>query len=63
MSNSNSPLSTAEHTTPSPWDHTQTEREKEQGMKYAQSFGALDGLHDVFSGGEEEGVLGVYGDL
>ncbi|MCJ1463382.1 hypothetical protein MMC07_001989 [Pseudocyphellaria aurata] len=46
----------------SSWTHVQTEARKEQGLKYAQNFGALDGLHEHFSEGEE-GVLGRYRDL
>lgn len=45
------------------WDHARVEGERERGMMYARSFGALDGLHGVFEGAETGGLLGVYRDL
>ncbi|MCJ1264896.1 hypothetical protein MMC22_004771 [Lobaria immixta] len=45
------------------WDAERVLREeREKGMEYARSFGALDGLHEIFATGGQ-GVLGVYRDL
>lgn len=43
------------------------DEENERGMKFATSFGVLDGLHEIFEGekgkGGGGGVLGYYADL
>lgn len=44
------------------WSWDVIERERLKGLKFAENFAALDGLHDVFDGGRD-GVLGEYADL
>ncbi|KAF2744559.1 hypothetical protein M011DRAFT_479859 [Sporormia fimetaria CBS 119925] len=44
------------------WNWDVIERERLRGLKLAESFAALDGLHEVFDGGER-GALGRYHDL
>ena len=44
------------------WDWKRVEEENQRGLKMAEHFAALEGLHDVFTGGERE-ALGVYRDL
>lgn len=44
------------------WDAERVREERERGMEYARSFGALDGLHETFATGGP-GILGVYRDL
>jgi hypothetical protein len=43
----------------SDWDWKRVEYERRKGMELAGHFGALDGLHAVFDGGED-GVLGKF---
>ncbi|KAF2710803.1 hypothetical protein K504DRAFT_465860 [Pleomassaria siparia CBS 279.74] len=44
------------------WNWDIIEEERLRGLRFAENFVALDGLHDVFDGGRE-GVLGEYADL
>lgn len=43
------------------WTWEVVEAERLRGMRYAEMFAGLDGLHDEFDGGAK-GVLGEYGD-
>ncbi|TKA73815.1 hypothetical protein B0A49_02081 [Cryomyces minteri] len=44
------------------WTWDAMEKERLRGLKLAEMFGALDGLHDEFTGGMD-GALGEYADL
>ncbi|KAF2688586.1 hypothetical protein K458DRAFT_292866 [Lentithecium fluviatile CBS 122367] len=44
------------------WNWEVIERERRRGLRFAEAFAELDGLHDVFDGGKE-GALGEYADL
>jgi hypothetical protein len=46
----------------SEWTWESVEAERLRGLKFAEMFAGLDGLHDVFDGGEN-GALGEYPDL
>lgn len=41
------------------WDWKRVERQRREGMKYAAKFAALDGLNELFDGGED-GALGRF---
>lgn len=44
------------------WDWQRIEQEKTKGLKYAEHFAALDGLHEAFTG-EDRPALGKYRDF
>jgi len=44
------------------WNWDVIEAERLRGLKFAENFAALDGLHDFFDGGRT-GALGEYADL
>jgi hypothetical protein len=44
------------------WNWDVIERERRRGLRFAEAFAELDGLHDVFDGGKD-GALGEYADL
>ncbi|KAG9195355.1 hypothetical protein G6011_00476 [Alternaria panax] len=44
------------------WNWDVIEAERLRGLKVAENFAALDGMHDFFDGGKD-GVLGEYADL
>jgi hypothetical protein len=44
------------------WNWNVIERERRRGLRFAEAFVELDGLHDVFDGGKD-GALGEYPDL
>jgi hypothetical protein len=44
------------------WDWRRIEAENAKGMKFAEHFAALDGLHETFTG-EEGPALGYYSDV
>ncbi|KAF2268923.1 hypothetical protein CC78DRAFT_509576 [Lojkania enalia] len=44
------------------WNWDIIERERLRGLRFAERFAELDGLHEIFDGGRE-GVLGEYPDL
>lgn len=44
------------------WTWDVIEKERLRGLKFAENFVAMDGLHEVFDGGEK-GALGEYADL
>ncbi|KAL1795694.1 hypothetical protein ACET3X_005918 [Alternaria dauci] len=44
------------------WNWDVIEAERLRGLKVAENFAAMDGMHDFFDGGKE-GVLGEYADL
>lgn len=44
------------------WNWDTIEKERRRGLRFAEAFQGLDGLHEVFDGGKE-GVLGEYPDL
>jgi hypothetical protein len=44
------------------WNWDIIEAERLRGLRFADNFAALDGLHDVFDGGKN-GALGEYADL
>ncbi|KAF2728193.1 hypothetical protein EJ04DRAFT_504474 [Polyplosphaeria fusca] len=44
------------------WDWDIIEAERQRGLRFAEHFAALDGLHEAFDGGEN-GVLGEYADF
>lgn len=41
------------------WDWQRVEHQRREGMKFAEKFAGLDGLHGLFDGGEE-GALGRF---
>lgn len=41
------------------WDWKRVEHQRREGMKYAEKFAALEGLHGTFDGGED-GALGRF---
>ncbi|KAF2491637.1 hypothetical protein BU16DRAFT_468665 [Lophium mytilinum] len=44
------------------WNWDTIEAERRRGLKFAEMFGQLDGLHDEFDGGKN-GVLGKFADI
>lgn len=56
----------AEHVLPrtegEEWNWDIIEKERRRGLKFAEAFVELDGLHEVFDGGKD-GALGEYADL
>jgi hypothetical protein len=44
------------------WNWDVIEKERRRGLRFAEAFAELDGLHDVFDGGKE-GAMGEYADL
>jgi hypothetical protein len=47
---------------PGEWNWDVIEAERLRGLKIAENFAAMDGMHDFFDGGKQ-GVLGEYADL
>lgn len=44
------------------WNWDVIERERRRGLRFAEAYAELDGLHEVWDGGKE-GVLGEFADL
>ncbi|KAL5383468.1 hypothetical protein DPSP01_005867 [Paraphaeosphaeria sporulosa] len=44
------------------WNWDVIERERRRGLRFAEAYSELDGLHEVWDGGKD-GVLGEFGDL
>ncbi|CAN8105901.1 unnamed protein product [Discula destructiva] len=52
-------LGNTESSGPDEWDWKRVEYQRREGMKYAEKFAALDGLHGTFDGGKD-GALGRF---